>query len=62
MIITLTLIIGGSACLIASATSGVVGYLIGTNRRRQRQIDERYDELLNYIATNGTESTDDVLL
>jgi len=53
MIITLPLIIATSIGLLSGLiTGGLSGYLIGTRERNEREMEENYNNLINYYANN----------
>jgi len=57
MIITLSLIIGTSIGLLSGLiTGGLSGYLIGNRTRTDREMEENYNNLLNYYANIGEEN------
>jgi len=49
MIVTLTLIVGASIGVGSAVVGGVVGFLVG-NRRRNRDLDENYQRMIDYYS------------
>jgi hypothetical protein len=49
MIVTLTLIVGASIGVGSAVVGGVVGFLVG-NRRRNSDLDENYQRMIEYYS------------